>query len=123
MDIPPDVAGQCCTEQHLRELSRHVHDWKSIIGDLGFENTRVIEADIELHCPWNLQQQTTEMFLRWKDYWGMKATYGELIHMFVKLRKLSYAEKLCEIVYPHSRNGKRPKHTDLKTPPMSSYSL
>lgn len=95
---PPGIVDLQCTEEHLRDLSRDVHDWKNIIGYLGFEKTRRVQAEIISDCR-GLLEQTTEMFLRWRDRHGVNATYRKLIEVFVgKVQNRVYAERLCEIV-------------------------
>ncbi len=101
MQVPAGLVDQPCSEEHLRELSRHVHDWESIIGSLEFaESVRVVEAKIWRLHPRGLQQQTTEMFLEWRQSNGRRATYKKLIEVLVRLQKIVLAEKVCEILHP-----------------------
>ncbi len=98
MKVPPGILDQQCTDEHLAKLSQHIHDWERIIGHLGFENARAIEAKIWRLYPRGLQQQTNAMFLEWKDLGRRNATYRRLIEVFISLQNVTYAEKLCEIV-------------------------
>lgn len=106
MKVPPGIVDLQCTEDHLSELSRHVYDWESIIGFLGFESARTVEAKIWKLHPRGLQDQTREMFLEWRTICGRRATYRKLIGVFVKLQKTTYAEKVCEIICQSPPQGK-----------------
>ncbi len=104
MNVPPGIMDQQCSEQHLFKLSRHIHDWERIVGHLGFENARAIEAKIRMLYPRGLEQQTNAMLLEWRDLGKRRATYRRLVEVFVSLQNVTYAEKLCELVWPP--NGK-----------------
>ncbi len=107
MGVPPGIADHGCADEHLWELSRHIRDWKTIVGFLGFENAQVAQKRIETEHPWDLYQQTVQMFLEWREYWGRRcATYRRLIEVFVRLQKMTYAEKLCELVCRPPLDGK-----------------
>ncbi len=56
MGVPPGILNQVCADEHLRELSRHVHDWKTIVGFLGFENAQIVQKRIETEHPRDLYQ-------------------------------------------------------------------
>ncbi len=101
MQVPAGLVDQPCSEEHLRELSRHVHNWQTIIGSLEFaESVRVVEAKIRAKYPWGLQEQTTEMFLEWRQSGGRRATYRKLIEVLVRLQNIVLAERVCEILHP-----------------------
>ncbi len=100
MRVPAGLVDQPCSEEHLRELSRHVHDWETILGSLGFESARVVQARVVVKYPRDLQLQATQMFLEWRDFGGREATYRKLIEVLVGLNKVTLAEKVCELLIP-----------------------
>ena len=73
--------NQPCSDEHLRELSLLIDDWRELVQWLGL--TTVDEQD---------------MLITWKQMHGDQATYKRLLDVFTRSSRLDLVIKISELL-------------------------
>ena len=99
----PDPLDSQCDDEHLLKVSATVSfNWK-VIGRrlVGIKNVQDIDREEE-QCE---QEKRDEMFEKWKEMKGSKATYRVLIDVFEEVKNPLAAHAVREIVSRNATSG------------------
>ena len=83
-DIPPKL-DQLCRDEHLSEIALSITGWRTIAPFLGLSRAEEELIACEYPQPRMVAKQNIAMLMKWKEKYGVNATYRELVKAFWKL--------------------------------------
>ena len=107
--ISDQMINQPCKQEHISEISLQITDWQTIAEFL--ELTEVEKEEIE-----NDQRSTKHkriaMFRKWKQKFGMRATYGKLMIALNRCNQIGTIEMICDML-KQSEIQSNSEHNDV----------
>lgn len=87
---------QKCTREHLATIAKEIDNWVDYAYPLGLSDQDVNGIRADTMLSYGMQVQTT--LCRWQKMNGFKATYGQLVKIFLKERNVTVAKSICNLV-------------------------
>lgn len=84
-NIPQTITQKQCNDKHLPQIAIYIHskDWKMLAALLGLSENDIDDIDIDQQF---VQDKKMAMLRRWKEVYGHKATYNELLQALSKMQ-------------------------------------
>ena len=93
--LPKESLDAQVSEEHIAEIARQMERWEVYMPYLLRENAKAVEIEIK-HNQRNYGLQKREALRRWKQKFGNKATYHQLITVFQQADQVTGSSILAE---------------------------
>ena len=103
--VPLQKLDEPCSDEHLRDISSDLPDWRTVAPYLGLRDGEVedIERDVRTE-----PEKRRKALQKWNNKYGSKATYKMLTEVLLKLKMANHAEKVCRLLV--ARDDSQPAH-------------
>ena len=108
--VPLQKLDEPCSDEHLRDISSGLTQWRTVAPHLSLEEGDIeeIERDIKTES-----EKRLKALRKWKNKYSFKATYRVLTEALLKCRMAHPAEKVCRLLVPDPqelRDDSKPAH-------------
>lgn len=97
--LPLHILNRQCEDIPLTDISNEMSDYDSIYTYFGL--TRIKMEDITRKYPRSPSRQRQDLLFEWRDMFGKRATYKELMYCFCQAKRQDLIDCTCEVVEKH----------------------
>ena len=92
--ISPVLLEQKCSDEHLKAISLFL-DWRRVAPHLGLSKTDIEEIEGDKRTDAEKKLKTLQ---KWKEKYGYKSTFSNLVQVLMKLDNADHAERVCRLL-------------------------
>ena len=92
---------KACTSEHLQDIALFLPSWRIVASHLSLSDVDVEGVEMEGRSE---SEKRLKVLKVWKDRSAFKATYTELVKVFLKIGNADQAMKVCRLLVPQQAN-------------------
>ena len=109
--VPPQKLDKPCSDEHLRDISSNLTQWRTVAPHLGLKEGDIEEIETDARTE---SQKRSKVLRKWKNKYSFKASYRVLMEALLKCHMANRAEKVCHLLSadPQEPRDSKPVHDE-----------